>query len=268
MILTLKFPLTCQFSDRPQRGSTALKRIPSLTTLKRGATILILMLCSISANASDKSVFPYKSCFEASAKKFNLDPNFLAAVASVESSFNPLAESSSGALGLMQIKWPQTALELGVTEKSDLFKPCINIDAGASYLARLFRRFESKLFALAAYYQGPTKIKKEGNIPRYSVFYIEKVLQEEVLIAESNGLNRGGACDLADFQSLSQKTHHPKVRLEEASEWLRKNHTFCSTPELLTLRNRLPEIMGTADAGGQLRLQINNAITKKSVPKK
>ena len=268
MIFKLKSSLICQFSDRIMRFLERLREAQSLAIAKPYLNALILMLCSIFAHASDKNIFPYKSCFEASAKKYNLDPNFLAAVASVESSFNPLAESSSGALGLMQIKWPQTALELGVTEKSDLFKPCINIDAGASYLARLFRRFESKLFALAAYYQGPTKIKREGNIPRYSVFYIEKVLQEEVLIAESNRLNRSGACDLADFQSLSQKTHHPKVRLEEASEWLRKNHTFCSTPELLTLRNRLPEIMGTADAGGQLRLQINNAITKKSVPKK
>ena len=268
MIFKLKFSLICQFSDRILRLLERLREVQSLAITKPYLTALILMLCSIFAHASDKNIFPYKSCFEASAKKYNLDPNFLAAVASVESSFNPLAESSSGALGLMQIKWPQTALELGVTKKSDLFKPCANIDAGASYLAMLFSRFESKLFALAAYYQGPTRIKKEGNIPRHSVFYIEKVLQEEVLIAESDGLTRNGACDLADFQTLSQKTHHPKVRLEEASLWLTQNHTFCSTPELLKLRNRLPEIMGTADTSGELRLLINNAIQEKSAPKK
>ena len=266
MIFECKYVPVCQFSDRDwwTHASTTETRAGA----KHCFAILILMLCSICSHASDRNLFPYKSCFEASANKFGLDPNFLAAVASVESSFNPLAESSSGALGLMQIKWPQTAFELGVTKKSDLFKPCINIDAGASYLATLFNRFGSKLFALAAYYQGPTKIKKEGNIPRQSVFYIEKVLQEEVFIAESNGLNRRGTCDLEDFHALGQRTHHPKVRLEEATLWLTQNHTFCSTPELLRIRNRLPEIMGTADASGELRLLINNAIQEKSVPKK
>ena len=267
MTFDRKILLICRFFDRFCWIRTKLPKIEALTQPKHYLGLAILMLCSVGSYAAD-NVFPYKSCFEASANKFNLDPNFLAAVASVESSFNPLAKSSSGALGLMQIKWPQTAIELGVTEKSDLFKPCINIDAGASYLASLFAKFESKLFALAAYYQGPTKIRKEDNIPRHSVFYIEKVLREEVLIAESNGLTRSGACDLTDFQTLSQKTHHPKVRLEEASLWLTKNHTFCSTPELLRIRNRLPEIMGTADANGELRLLINNAIQEKSVPKK
>jgi len=259
--------LMCRFFDSFCWVRSKLTEIGALAHEKHFLTLTILVLCSLSSYASE-NVFPYKSCFEDSANKFDLDPNFLAAVASVESSFNPLAESSSGALGLMQIKWPQTATELGVTEKSDLFKPCINIDAGASYLASLFAKFESKLFALAAYYQGPTKIRKEDNIPRHSVFYIEKVLREEVLIAESSELNRSGECDLTDFQSVSRKTHHPKVRLEKASLWLKRSHIFCSTPELLRLRNRLPEIMGTADSSGELRNLINKAIQEKSVPKK
>ena len=128
MKLKHKTFLICQISDRCRRILAYLPKNPTPTSAKRYLAALILMLGSICSHASDNTVFPYKSCFEASAKKFNLDPNFLAAVASVESSFNPLAESSSGALGLMQIKWPQTAFELGVTEKSDLFKPCTNIE--------------------------------------------------------------------------------------------------------------------------------------------
>ena len=262
-----KILLICRLFDRSFRTPGKLPGSGSTAYTKHLPVFITLMLFSAWPYA-EENVFPYKSCFEVSANTYNLDPNFLAAVASVESSFNPNAESASGALGLMQIKWPQTAIELGVTKKSDLFKPCVNIDAGARYLANLFTRFESKLFALAAYYQGPTKIKRDDHIPRQSVFYIEKVLQEEVLIAESNGLKRNGACDLLDFQAVAQKTHHPKFRLKEASLWFKKNHPFCSTPELLRIRNRLPEIMGTADASGELRLQISNAIKEKSVPKK
>jgi len=267
MIFNPKLILRCRYSDRFSITSIELPSIKVFAHIKRYFTLTTFITCAAYSHASD-SVFPYKSCFEASAKKFNLDANFIAAVASVESSFDPLAESSSGAIGLMQIKWPQTAIELGVTDKGDLTDPCLNIDAGADYLARLSLAFQSKLFALAAYHQGPTKIRQADHIPRQSVIYIEKILQEEVLIAESSELNRRGSCNLMEFQASSQRTHHPKVRFQEAYQWLTRNHTFCSTPELLAIRNRLPEIMGTADAKGELRLLINNAIRKKSADKK
>lgn len=257
----------CRYSDRFSFSWTGSIPLKIWADIKRYFTLTTLITCAAYSHASD-SVFPYKSCFEASAKKFNLDANFIAAVASVESSFNPLAESSSGAIGLMQIKWPQTAIELGVVDKNDLTDPCLNIDAGASYLARLSSIFQSKLFALAAYHQGPTKIKQIDHIPRQSVIYIEKILQEEVLITESNELSRRGSCNLMEFQASSRRTHHPKLRFQHAYQWLTRNHTFCSTPELLTIRNRLPEIMGTADAKGELRFLINNAIREKSVNKK
>ena len=72
---------------------------------------------------------------------------------------------------------------------------------------------------------------------------------------------------LLDLQSLTQKTHHPIAKLEVASDWFRQSHIFCSTPKLLDLRNQLPEIMGTADARGELLQLINNALQKKSETK-
>ena len=267
MIFNLKLIYRCRYSDRFSVSWTKLTPIKILADIKHYFILSTLITSAAYSHASD-SFFPYKSCFEASAKKFNLDANFIAAVASVESSFNPLAESSSGAIGLMQIKWPQTAIELGVMNKDDLTDPCLNIDAGASYLASLSSRFQSKLFALAAYHQGPTKIKQVDHIPRQSVIYIEKILQEEVLIAESSKLSRRGSCNLMEFQASSLRTHHPKIRFQEAYQWLTRNRTFCSTPELLAIRNRLPEIMGTADAKGELRLLINNAIREKSANNK
>ena len=225
--------------------------------------LLLALLASINSAVASDDLFPFKSCFETSGKKYGISPNLLAAVASVESSFNPLAESSSGALGLMQIKWPLTAKELGITNKSDLFEPCKNIDAGAKYLSYLSSRFGSKLLAIAAYFQGPTRIGEKNNIPKKSVGYVERVLREEALIASSNELKRNGKCELVTFQGLTQKTHHPKKRLEVAYRWIVEHHEFCSTPDLLKIRNRLPELMGTADAKGDLRLLIDSTIRKK-----
>jgi hypothetical protein len=42
-----------------------------------------------------------------------------------------------------------------------------------------------------------------------------------------------------------------------------EHHPFCSTPNLLKIRNRLPELLGTADAKGDLRLLIDTTIRKK-----
>ena len=102
MIFNLKLIYRCRYSDRFSVSCTKLTPIKIWADIKRYFILSTLITCAAYSHASD-SFFPYKSCFEASAKKFNLDANFIAAVASVESSFNPLAESSSGAIGLMQI---------------------------------------------------------------------------------------------------------------------------------------------------------------------
>ena len=254
--------LPCQLFDRSPRPRTARNSHVNLH-LRIVCAVLLALSASINSAVASDDLFPFKSCFETSGKKYEVSPNLLAAVASVESSFNPRAESSSGALGLMQIKWPLTAKELGITNKSDLFEPCKNIDAGAKYLSYLSSRFGSKLLAIAAYFQGPTRIGEKNNIPKKSVGYVEKVLKEEALIAGSNELKRDGKCEFVTFQALTQKTHHPEKRLGVAYRWIVEHHPFCSTPDLLRIRNRLPELLGTADTKGELRLLIENTIRKK-----
>ena len=255
-------PLACQLFDRSLRPRADKDSYVNLH-FRLACALLLTLTASINSAIGSDDLFPFKSCFEASGKKYEISPNLLAAVASVESSFNPLAESSSGALGLMQIKWPLTAKELGITNKSELFEPCKNIDAGAKYLSYLSSRFGSKLLAIAAYFQGPTKVGEKNNIPKKSVGYVEKVLKEEALIASSNELKRDGKCEFVTFQALTQNTHHPKKRLEVAYRWIVKHHPFCSTPNLLKIRNRLPELLGTADTKGDLRLLIDTTIRKK-----
>jgi soluble lytic murein transglycosylase-like protein len=77
----------------------------------------------------------------AAADQVGLDPLLLLAVAAVESSFNPLAESVMGAKGLMQIipRWHREKLErLGGDEA--LFDPQANILLGARILKEYVHR--------------------------------------------------------------------------------------------------------------------------------
>ena len=77
----------------------------------------------------------------AAADQVGLDPLLLLAVAAVESSFNPLAESVMGAKGLMQIipKWHREKLQV-VGGDAALFDPQANILLGARILKEYVHR--------------------------------------------------------------------------------------------------------------------------------
>ncbi len=81
-----------------------------------------------------------QAAYEA-ADQVGLDPLLLLAVAAIESSFNPLAESVMGAKGLMQIipKWHREKLEV-VGGDAALFDPQANILLGARILKEYVRR--------------------------------------------------------------------------------------------------------------------------------
>ncbi len=86
------------------------------------------------------------------AKLMRLDPYLLLAVISVESGFNPLAESRVGAKGLMQIM-PEVHKEKfennGGVQAA--LHPWANIQAGAAVLREYLDRFKSTEAALLAY---------------------------------------------------------------------------------------------------------------------
>lgn len=108
------------------------------------------------------------------AAKHNLSPRLLSSMVHAESSYRPDATSPAGALGAMQLM-PKTAESLGVTDPLD---PQQNIDAGARYMRQLLDMFDGDVdMALAAYHEGPTKVRKLGRVPRRKVTkdYIQKV---------------------------------------------------------------------------------------------
>ncbi len=105
------------------------------------------------------------------SRSYNLDPKLVASLVAVESSFRPTAISSSGAIGLGQLK-PATARWLGV---SDPYDPSQNLMGVAKYLRYLLDRYDGSVpHALAAYYQGQGTIDQRG-IDDGARYYIGKV---------------------------------------------------------------------------------------------
>ena len=130
--------------------------------------------------AAVKGEYPYMKCFEEASRKYNIPLALLLAVARGESNFDPGARSNKGCLGIMQIQWPGTANDLGITRKSDLLDPCTNIDTGAKYLSWLLERFKGDPYlAVAGYNYGPNAVSP-GKVPdgaKWYAAYIHKHLQ-------------------------------------------------------------------------------------------
>ncbi|GIE97871.1 transglycosylase SLT domain-containing protein [Paractinoplanes rishiriensis] len=116
---------------------------------------------------------PYADVFVRAGNKYGVSPKLLAAVAKVESGYNPEAVSKAGARGIMQLM-PGTAKGLGV---DNAFDPEQAIFGGAKLLARNLREFKSLPLALAAYNAGGGAVKRYGGIPPYSETqaYVPKV---------------------------------------------------------------------------------------------
>ncbi|NLU31143.1 MAG: lytic transglycosylase domain-containing protein [Clostridiaceae bacterium] len=116
------------------------------------------------------------AAIEKFSEQFNVDPLLVRAVMKAESSFQPFALSTSGAMGLMQLM-PFTAQGLGVTDPYNIEE---NIRGGVQYLSWQLKEFDNDWkLALAAYNAGPNAVKKYGGIPPYEQTqkYVEYVLR-------------------------------------------------------------------------------------------
>jgi len=117
---------------------------------------------------------PFGAIIYHEAKKNDLPPELLAAVAHTESQFVPTARSNRGAVGLMQLV-PRTGRWLGAT---NLTNPTENISAGAKYLRYLTDRFGGDhMKAVAAYNAGEGNVRRFGGVPpfRETRNYVAKV---------------------------------------------------------------------------------------------
>lgn len=123
-----------------------------------------------------------------SAQKHKISTSLILALMETESSFDPLAKSKAGALGLMQLL-PSTAAQVALENqisyqrKEDLYIPAVNIQLGIAYLAHLKSRFTEKNHYLAAYNLGPTALKKRHYRGDFSLGilnnYVTKIRTKE-----------------------------------------------------------------------------------------
>lgn len=109
------------------------------------------------------------------ANKYHLEPEFIHAVITAESSYRRKAISTAGAKGLMQLM-PVTAKRFGVKDPFDAEQ---SIQAGSLYLYKLLKEFKSKKLALAAYNAGEGTVRRYNKqIPPYpeTQRYVNKVM--------------------------------------------------------------------------------------------
>lgn len=113
---------------------------------------------------------------ETHAQRQGLDPELVRAVVVVESSYDPAARSSKGAMGLMQLM-PATASNLQVENPYD---PAENLRGGTTYLRQMLDRFDGDLeLALAGYNAGPEAVTRYRGLPPYPEThdYVDRVMR-------------------------------------------------------------------------------------------
>lgn len=128
---------------------------------KRIFIFFFIILVVVAASGTAFSM-RYPLCYEQHiatyCQMYQLDPALVASIINEESSFNPSAQSSRGAMGLMQLM-PQTAKYVCTLlgedfEKANLFDPQTNIKLGCCYLNYLGKKFFSQTEILCAYNAG------------------------------------------------------------------------------------------------------------------
>ena len=114
------------------------------------------------------------SIVQAAAKRENVDPRLVNAIAQAESGGDQSAVSPVGAIGVMQLM-PDTAAGLGV----DPYDEKQNVEGGAKYLREMLDTFGGDVKkAVAAYNAGPAAVKAYGGVPPYpeTQAYVDRVL--------------------------------------------------------------------------------------------
>jgi soluble lytic murein transglycosylase-like protein len=143
-------PHTNRLPAFPARGRVGAAARPAAWLRRTLIALPAALLCTSAASAS---------CWETAGARYDIHPWLLAAIAKVESGFDPSAVNSAHVgrtgsvdLGLMQINstWLPVLARHGITRER-LFDPCTSITVGAWILAGLFARYGVTWEAIGAY---------------------------------------------------------------------------------------------------------------------
>jgi len=175
-------------ADRPQQVVRVVRADPRTGKLVRsvivtgkpvrtGTAARTEPAASAPASAPDVPPSRYNDAVESIAATHSLPPQLVHSVIRVESNYDPLAVSSKGAQGLMQLM-PATARRFGV---ANAFDPVDNIQGGTRYLKYLLDLYNGDYrLALAAYNAGEGAVEKYGTVPPYpeTLNYLTRVDQQ------------------------------------------------------------------------------------------
>jgi soluble lytic murein transglycosylase len=165
---------------------------------------------------------PYRQQVMQHAEARELDPALIYGVMRRESLFDPLARSSVGALGLMQLM-PSTARRVAKSlgmkrpRKSDILRVENNIRFGTHYLRTVMNRFDNNVaLAAAAYNAGPGNVKRW--LPKNSIMsadlwvetvpfketrnYVQAVLAYSTVFDKSLGRNTLMSSRMSDVKTV------------------------------------------------------------------
>ncbi len=136
--------------------------------------VLVLAFTPYVIKFAEKNTHPlkYQNYISKYSKEYNVPSDLLFATVKVESSFNPNAESSAGALGLTQItpdtfEWLKTKTGEEY-EFEDLKRPEISIKYCAVFYSILLEKFGDTETAVAAYHAGMNQVSTWLGNPEYS----------------------------------------------------------------------------------------------------
>jgi soluble lytic murein transglycosylase-like protein len=132
-----------------------------------------IMSYSYSDNTGPTS---YDKLIRETAARYDLEYALVKAVIKAESSFNRMAISPKGALGLMQLM-PKTARMHGVR---NVFQPHENIEGGCRHLRMLHDRYRGNVpLIVAAYNAGEKRVDAARGVPNITETreYLARVLR-------------------------------------------------------------------------------------------
>ncbi|OPA99747.1 invasion protein IagB [Pseudomonas fluorescens] len=129
----------------------------------------------------------WAGCWDEVARRYDIEPELLQAIAAVESGYRADARNAANSdgsrdIGLMQINsmhLPRLAKQ-GITEERLLSEPCLSVEVGASILAEFIQRFGYNWTAVGSYNAGSAP-EREALRLRYA----EKIwARYEALVAQ------------------------------------------------------------------------------------
>lgn len=123
--------------------------------------VVFPLLLFWASNVIIKLIYPlkYENIVEKMSQKYDVEKPLIYAIIKCESDFDKKAESSAGALGLMQVmpdtfKWLEKDTFVKYTSKEDMFDPENNIECGTLFISILLEKYKDLDVSLSAYNAG------------------------------------------------------------------------------------------------------------------